>query len=91
MASGKQRKRKHDQADYEQPERRAAGNSVREFDDGVEARRVRQPYSIAKRPLIAAAGARACRPDSRAPEYDSNRERQNRPSVRGKGFCAVMN
>jgi hypothetical protein len=81
MVWGKQTKRKHDQADYEEPQRRTARNPVRELNNGVEGGSSGKPSSIAKRPLIAAAGARARRSDSRAPQDDSNRERENKPCV----------
>ena len=57
MARGKQTKRKHDQADYKQPECRAARNPVGELNNGMEGGIPGKPSSIAKRPLIAAASA----------------------------------
>jgi hypothetical protein len=86
MAAGKQTKRKYDQNDYEQPECRAARNSVRELNDGMEGRSSGKPNSIAKRPLISTAGARAGRSDSGAPQDDRNRKSQNKPGICGEAL-----
>jgi hypothetical protein len=79
-------KRKHNQADYEQPQRRAGCNAVSELDDRVERRSAGKPSAIAEWSLIAAPCARARRAHSRAPQHHRNSERQNDTSVCGEAL-----
>lgn len=81
MRSREQTKRKHDEARYEQPQRRAARNPMRELNNGVESGIPWNPSSATKRPLIAAAGTRASRSYPRAPRHDRDGERKNKPGV----------
>jgi hypothetical protein len=85
-AGGEQTKRKYDQNHYEQPKCRAARDSVRELNDGMESRSAGKPSSIARRPLIATAGARASRADSGASQDDRNRKSQNKPGICGEAL-----